>query len=116
MKPDTQNVKHYSYIFVREDLTTSQQAVQCCHAAINATAKYGLGDLPDHPYLVILAVKNESKLLRVQKYLSEHGIQFSSFHESDLDNELTAIATEPIKEHQRAIFRKYQCLKPREAA
>lgn len=82
------------------------------HAAINATAKFGLGDLPDHPYLVILAVKNEAKLLRVQQYLSEHGIRFESFRESDLDGELTSVATEAITESQRGIFRKYQCLKP----
>ena len=101
---------------MREDLTTSQQAVQCSHAAITAAKQFDLGNLPDHPYLVILAVKNESKLHRVTKHLVEHGIKFVHFYENDLDNQLTAIATQPIAEDSdlRAHLRKYQCLKDRQ--
>lgn len=100
---------------MREDLSTSQQAVQCSHAAIDSAKHFDLGSLPDHPYLVILAVKNESKLHRVTKHLVEHGIKFVHFYESDLDNQLTAIATQPIAEDSelRAHLRKYQCLKDR---
>ena len=90
--------------------------MQSSHAAIEAATTFDFGSLPDHPYLVILAVKNEAKLHRVTKYLVEHGVRFVHFYENDLDNQLTAIATQPIAENsaQRALFRKYQCLKVRD--
>ena len=111
---DLQTYKRHVYIFVSKDLTSSQQVVQASHAAINATAAFDLGSLPDHPHLVILAVKNESKLLRAQEYLKQNNIQYTSFYESDFDDKLTSIATEPIQEHQRSIFKKFQCLKSKE--
>lgn len=115
--PHTQNCnKNYVYIFVREDLTTPQQAVQTAHAAWESAITFNGGDLPDHPHLVLLAAKNESKLHRVTKHLVEHGIKFVHFYESDLDDQLTAIATQPIAENSdlRAHLRKYQCLKDRQ--
>ena len=101
---------------MREDLTHAQKAVQCSHAAIEAAKTFDLGSLPDHPYLVILAAKDESKLHRVTKHLVEHGIKFVHFYESDYADQLTAIATQPIAEDSdlRAHLRKYQCLKDRE--
>lgn len=98
---------------MREDLTPSQQAVQCSHAAIEATNLFNLGNLPDHPHIVLLGAKNESKLHRVTKYLFENKVKFVHFYESDLDHQLTAIATEPIGEfdERRLLFRKYQLLK-----
>lgn len=98
---------------MREDLTPSTQAVQSSHAAIEATSLFDLGNLPDHPHIVLLAAKNETKLHRVTKYLVENKVKFVHFYESDLDHQLTAIASEPINEfdERRSLFRKYQLLK-----
>ena len=104
------------YIFVRTDLTPSQIAVQSSHAAIEAANTFDLKTLEDHPYLVLLAVKNEAELHRVTKHLVEHGVRFVHFYENDLDGQLTAIASEPILGDRRRIFRKFQCLKNREVA
>lgn len=100
-------------MFVREDLSPSQICVQSAHACIEATHAFQLGHLPDHPHLVILAAKNETKLHNVRKYLIEHGIRHVHFYESDIGDQLTALATEPIPESSelRQLFRKYQLLK-----
>jgi len=97
---------------VREDLTTSEQTVQSSHAAIEAAKNFGLDQYPDHPHLVILGVKNEQKLLDAQKYLDDHGVRFYGYREPDYDNSLTAVATEPIQGEKRALFKKWQLLKP----
>jgi hypothetical protein len=99
------------YVFVREDLSPSQQAVQSVHAAIEAGKAFDLESLPDHPYVVILSAKNEQRLHRVRRYLVDQGVRHAHFCESDLGNELTALATEPIRGDRRNLFRKYQLLK-----
>jgi hypothetical protein len=100
---------------VREDLSPSQQAVQCSHVAIEAATIFDLGSLPDHPYLVILAAKNEARLHRARQYLIKNGIRHAHFYESDLGNSLTALATEPIPASSplRELFKKYQLIKPK---
>jgi hypothetical protein len=101
---------------VREDLTTPQQAVQSCHAAIEAANAFKLDHLPDHPSVIICSAKNEQKLHSIRKYLIENGIQHAHFYESDLDDQLTALATEPVHGERRQLFRKFQLLKPDKAA
>jgi hypothetical protein len=98
---------------VREDLSWPQIVVQSCHAVIEATKAFKFECLPDHPHLVLLAIKDESRLQKVQTYLSEHRIQFKSFYESDINDSLTAVATEPIAAESsvRKYLRKFQLLK-----
>lgn len=100
-------------MFVRTDLSWPQIAVQSCHAAIEATHAFKLGELPDHPHLVLLSIKDEARLHKVQAHLREHGIRFADFHETDLGESLTAVATEPIpfESSLRKHLRKYQLLK-----
>lgn len=43
--------------------------------------------------------------------LLKAGIQLRAFHESDLENQLTAFATEPISEDKRHLFRNFQLLR-----
>ena len=99
------------YIFVRADLSGPQQAVQSCHAAIEAAHHFDFKSLPDHPYVVILSAANERRLQRVRKYLVDQGVRHVHFYESDLDDELTALATEPVCGDRRQLFSKYQLLK-----
>lgn len=96
---------------MREDLSHSQRAVQSVHAAIEAAKAFDLDSLPDHPYVVILAAKNEQRLHRVRKYLVENDVRHAHFYESDIGNELTAVATEPVQGERRELFSKYQLLK-----
>lgn len=104
-------VEHaYVYVFVREDLSPPQQAVQSAHAVIEATKTFNLERLPDHPSVVILSAKNENRLNRVRKYLIDQGILHVQFFEPDMDNQLTAIATQPLFGSRREVLRKYQLL------
>lgn len=96
---------------VRTDLPLPQQAVQSCHACIEATKAFAIDELEDHPSVIILGVKSEEKLQQVRKYLIDHGIKHVHFYESDLEDELTALATEPIHGDRRKLFRKFQLIK-----
>ena len=95
---------------MREDLEGTQKIVQSCHAVIEATKAFDIERLSDHPSVIILSAKNENRLHRVRKYLIEQNIQHVHFYEPDLDDELTALATEPIFGNRREALRKYQLL------
>lgn len=98
------------YVFVREDLSHPQQVVQACHAAIEAATHFSLGNLAEHPSVIVLAAKSEQKLHNVRKYLVDNGIKHAHFYEPDIGDELTAVATEPITGERRELFKKYQLL------
>lgn len=104
------------YIFVRLDISVPQQAVQSCHAAIECANCFGLKDLPDHPSVIILGVKNEAKLQQARRFLIENQIQHVHFYEADMDDQLTALACEPISGDRRKLFRKFQLLKSKVGA
>jgi peptidyl-tRNA hydrolase len=81
------------YVIVRKDLSTSQQAVQAGHAL----AEY----LLHGPYfrwknetLIYLGVKGLRQLKNLKRKLDDHGIKYVEFHEPDLNNEVTAIASD----------------------
>ena len=102
----------YVYILVRKDLSPSQQAVQSCHAAIEATRAFAPGQNQEHPHIVLAGVENEHELLKAFEKLQYHGVQITKFNEPDRNNETTAIATAPIPEDsiQRRFFRGYRLL------
>lgn len=104
------------YVLVRSDLGPVTAAVQSCHAAIEAAASFDLKALPDHPHLVLLGFKNLSSLNKAVVQLQQNGIRFVSFYESDIGEELTAVATEPMHfdDPRRKVMRKYQLFKCRE--
>lgn len=101
------------YVFVREDLPIPQIAVQSSHACIEATKAFDIASLEDHPSVIIIGIKNEQKLHQVRKYLMESGIRHVHFYETDMDDQLTALATEPVHGERRKLFRKFQLLKDR---
>lgn len=92
------------YIFVRTDLSKPQQVVQASHAAIESTKKMPYKNR--HPNVVVLAVKNESKLMRAIKYVASNNIDYRIFVEEN--GEATAFATEVVSQDQKGIFKKYQ--------
>ena len=95
------------YIFVRRDLSPAQIAVQASHAAYEA-ASYHRPEL-DHPHFVVLGIRDKKELERALKRI-QSSFKVSPFYEADRDGELTAFATEPILEHNRAFFARYNCL------
>jgi len=60
---------------------------------------------------VLCAVKNECELFKASKKISSKSINFASFREPDLDNQLTAIATEPVRGETRKVFKDFQLIK-----
>lgn len=105
------SLKHeYVYVLVRQDLSTSQQAVQGTHAAIEATKKFNIAN-EEHPSVIYLGVKNENLLKKAIGYLLENEININVFTEPDIGNQVTAIATEPLSGEIRKILRKYRLLK-----
>jgi len=58
-----------------------------------------------HPHLVLGKVKDEPELLKWADRLDAFGIKFSIFREPDMDNQATAIATEPLYNRKRSVFK-----------
>ncbi len=78
------------YVIVRNDLTPGLQCAQACHAQHLFTQRFPELARAWGQNLVVLQVPNEVSLEAVRADLE--GISVVSFHEPDLDNELTAIA------------------------
>lgn len=105
------NYGGHVYVLVRRDLDPSQQAVQGIHAAIEATRDGIIPKNIAHPHLVLCSVSDERTLRSYMDRLNVHGIKYSKFCEPDRNNELTAIATEPIIGSHRRHFRNVSLLK-----
>jgi hypothetical protein len=103
--------KGYVYIFVRQDMSISQQLVQAVHAAHESGLAH---QTPQHPSSVILfGTKNQEDLEKcLDKYKKE--LNCYPFYEPYKNIGLTAFATEPISEDQRKLFKQYQLWKPQE--
>jgi hypothetical protein len=95
---------------VRKDLSPEQQAVQSCHAAIEASRWLIPLDI-EHPHVIICGIDNQSKLNQAISKIKEADIRYQPFYEADIDNELTAIATEPVYGEKRGIFKRYNLLR-----
>jgi hypothetical protein len=83
-------------VVTRQDLTPAQQAVQGAHAALSFAVTYP--DVTrdwydDGQVLVLLAAPDERWLALTELRLD--GYKTVSFHEPDLDGQLTAICAEP---------------------
>ena len=100
----------YIYVVVRDDLTNSQKAVQACHASMEATRNF-IKNGDTHPHLVLCTVKGEWKLRELEYKLQDEGIGFKKFIEPDMDNQCTAIATEPLYGKARTFFKRFRLLK-----
>jgi peptidyl-tRNA hydrolase len=96
---------------VRTDLSAGQQLVQACHAVAEA-ARHFIPPTMEHPHFVVCGVKNEAALQKAHKKIQEQGIRCRAFLEADIGDQMTALATEPIYDAQRRVFRNFQLLKP----
>lgn len=79
------------FVVTRRDLTPSQRAVQAGHAL----AEYMLNSSRwKNSTLIYLGVKDLRKLERLKRRLEYEEIEHYAFHEPDLDNQITAIASD----------------------
>ena len=107
----TQVSPKYCYVLVRRDLSASQSAIQAIHASIEATRHSLITAEEVHPHVVLCGVKNIQKLIGYSQKLNQAGIRYRAFFEPDLNDEMTALATEPISDEHRQLFNNAQCLK-----
>ena len=100
--------KYYSYIIMRKDMDPAHKYVQVSHATMEHSGHTGC----DHPSIICVEVRNETKLKNTISKLIEEGIQFKVFREGAgvHEGEITAICSEPIKfdSEKRSFFRRYQ--------
>lgn len=102
--------KKYTYVFVRQDLSQEQQAVQACHATQCTIGLLTLAEA-NKSTLVLLGVQNRDTLKKAWNFIDGQGIKTRLFLEPDKDNEATAFATEPVKEEQREHFANFKTLR-----
>jgi hypothetical protein len=98
----------YQYILVRSDLPKEHQVVQASHAAIKAAKKFGHPEI--HQNLVVCHVKDENELIHWSRILFGNDVDYQMFQESDMDNQVTALATEHVQGEKRKIFKKLRLL------
>lgn len=103
------NEPDYLIIFVRQDISKEQQAVQAAHATFVAGTTFEHKS-PEQVNFVLIGVEDETKLLSLECSLEERGIKYVIFREPDLASSITAIATEPLKEHQKRFLKRYKTL------
>jgi peptidyl-tRNA hydrolase len=87
-------------------MTPAYQAIQSGHAAIQF--QYDYPDIAkewydNSNYLIYLSVENENELKRLIHRLEKSNIKYSVFRESDIDNQITAIAIEPSDKTRRLV-------------
>lgn len=99
----------YMYVLVRNDLSTAQQAVQACHAAIESSRKY-LNDGDEHPSVILCSIKSEGKLLAYSQKFNDQGVEHVVFREPDIGDQATALASRPLIGKDRQAFSKFQLL------
>ena len=85
--------------------------MQCGHALFEASQKFYNPEEQDHPHFVLANVKNQQRLESWLSKLDDHGIHYYVWREPDLDNQITAIATEPVSGDKRRVFNKLQLIK-----
>lgn len=111
-------MRHYTYIFVRQDLPLAQQTVQAAHAAMqmgfHMNGYEGIKQEyspPEITNFVLIGVRNEEALEAVASILSAFKYDYETFIESYPKDNATAIATYPIKEHERGPLKAFNLLK-----
>ena len=85
-----QQSSHKLYIIVDKTLSSSQRAVQACHAAVEFAKAYPEWE---HQALVLLGVNGNQELEDWQDFLGHvPGVRLMHFRESHWDDRLTALA------------------------
>jgi hypothetical protein len=100
----------YLFIFVRQDISKEQQAVQAAHATFKAGTIYRHADA-DRTNFVLVGVPTLEELNEVEEsFKAKDFYGFVKFTEPELGDTATAIATAPIKEHRKGFLKQYKTL------
>ena len=67
----------------------------------------------EHPHIIVCGVADEVALYQSIDRLRAHHIRFQAFFEPDLGGQMTAVATEPVFDAARRVFRRYRLLSDR---
>lgn len=107
--------KAYVYIFTRQDISPEQQLVQSSHVALKLGFYAANDDSimmdPDNTYFTCVGVRNERALGAVGDILDDYDFGYECFIESDMNDEITSIATYPIHEDNRGPLLAFNWLK-----
>jgi hypothetical protein len=101
---------YYCYIFVRQDITPEQQLIQFGHVAAKAGAK-SPDKLWEYVHFVGIGVRNERELHKAALLMADNDIPYSTFNEGAMDDELTAVASVPVRGPTREVFKNYKTLR-----
>jgi hypothetical protein len=85
------------YVIVRKDLTIAQRAVQAGHAVAEFCLHSPFSRWTNGT-LIYLGVKGLYQLEKLKYKLEEQGTRVIEFREPDLNNQITAIATDQESE------------------
>lgn len=105
------NEPDYMFLFVRQDISSEQQAVQAAHAAYVAGSKASPEADVNNVHFVLVGVENEEEVKVAAETLESNNVAYYEFYEPDLGDALTSVASQPIKEHQKRFLGKYKTLK-----
>lgn len=97
-------------MFVRTDMPIEQILVQACHAAQESGLAFP-NPTPEPNSLIVLQVKNKEQLEAAHADMQSKGIRLVRFDEPSWDYGFTAFASEPVYQHQRKNFKRYQLFK-----
>ena len=65
----------------------------------------------DHPHFVLASVKNEKQLISWISKIKDSGLECAVWTEPDKNNQVTAIAVQPVSGEQRRLFHKLQLIR-----
>ena len=94
---------HKLTVVSRRDLNPGYQATQAIHACVQFIFEnpYVAQQWNKDPYLAVLSVENESELKQLEQKLQKTNLKYSTFRESDIDDQITAICIEPSDETRK---------------
>lgn len=97
------------YVFVRQDLTLTQQIVQSNHASLSIASRHHIEGIPN---IVIIGVPDRAGLAEAIRRMIQWGLGYYAWFEPDFDLGLTAVATVPLDRDQRKLFSNYALWRP----
>lgn len=98
------------YVITRLDVPQPHRSVQIAHAAMAAVNTFGFTPGKPHPNLVICAVATETELIEAFNRLKELGVPCCGWHEDDMHEQLTAVATAPLFGDVRRPLKRFKLL------
>lgn len=109
--PENRREIEYSYFFVRGDLSKEYQLVQNSHVALALGAELGrLGYDTSNLYFWCCGAESEDELSSIKAHIEKRGYRTIEFREPDIGNQVTAIASFPIKNKHRQFMKVFDKL------